>query len=98
MPTPTPVYEEIFELIVKLMETYERSKDLTGAQKKAKVLEKVQAMVIEHIKMSDDEKQAFLFFMENIAPTIIDGLVQISKRRMEINVAVKKFCCGGSKN
>lgn len=95
MPTTTP-YEEIFSLIVKFMEVYERSKDLSGAQKKQKVLDEVRDVVLNHIHMSADEKQAFLYFMENIAPTIVDGLVAISKNRMEINVKVKKFCCGGS--
>jgi hypothetical protein len=81
-------FNDLFNVVIDIMEYYEKYRFLKGDEKRDKVQKMVLLVLLSVTK--DDERQAFY---KDIVPMIIELVIEISKRKkLLINVLEKTGC------
>jgi hypothetical protein len=79
----------IVTILISLMQIVEKYQDVSGIQKKAIILEALELVINDQVT-NEEEAKALNLLVEVTLPTVIDTLVSVDKK--EIQIKIKKGC------
>ena len=80
--------QDLFNIVINIMEFYEKYRDLSGPEKLDKVKKMILLVMLTYVK--DDDKRRFY---QDITPMLIEFVIEISKRqKLLINVLQTTGC------
>jgi hypothetical protein len=79
----------IITIVISLMQIVEKYQDVSGVQKKAIILKSLELVINDQIS-DEEEAKALNLLVEVTLPTLIDTVVSIDKK--EIQIKIKKGC------
>tara|TARA_Y100000389_G_C17402392_1_gene486077 strand:- start:1017 stop:1373 length:357 start_codon:yes stop_codon:yes gene_type:complete len=83
----------IIEYTTILMKKIEKSRELSGLEKKEIVLQALRAYVKENIVLENDFIEISKI-IENTVPKLIDTLIKLENKEISIKSVIKSGCCG----
>jgi hypothetical protein len=84
--------QELFNIIIDVMEFYDKYEYLSGQDKLDKVKKMLLLVLLSHVKDEDQKR-----FYKDIVPMIVELVIEISKRKklqINNNNKINKFNCG----
>lgn len=81
--------QDLFNIVIDIMEFYEKYQQLTGQEKLDKVKKMILLVMLTHVK--DEEKKRFY---QDSVPMLIELVIEISKRKKLLINIVNKANCG----
>lgn len=79
----------IVTILISLMQIVEKYQDVSGIQKKAIILKALKLVINDQVT-NEEEAKALNLLVEVTLPTVIDTLVSVDKK--EIQIKIKKGC------